>query len=73
MDINDLLNTLNSSKEQLNQILNECQTGSPELVLLASKMAPLLADFSAEESELFTSVTSSEEETSSGSIPPSSQ
>lgn len=68
MGTNDLKKVLTDSEEILNQILNECQDGPPELVLLASKMQPLLADFSEKEAALFSLTSENSEETPSGSI-----
>lgn len=61
MDANDLMKILKESEAQLNQILSDCKNGPSELVLLASKMDPLLTNFSALEAELLSSVQNEKE------------
>ena len=60
MDVNDLIQILENNQEQLTHILNDCEEGSSELVLLASKMGPILENFSLLESELSSSISSTE-------------
>lgn len=55
MDINDWIKILEDSKGELGHILNECKDGPAELALLASKMEPLLEEFSTIEKELHAS------------------
>lgn len=52
MDINDVLKTLNENSSNLKDILNECKAGPAELVLLASKMEPILENLSEYQTNL---------------------
>ena len=58
MDTNDYIKLLDKNKQQLDQILEECKGGSPELVLLSSEMAPLLEDFTEHKNALLSFITS---------------
>ena len=57
MDVHDLMKILKENEEQLNQILSDCKSGPSELVLLASKMDPLLTSFASSEAELLSSLS----------------
>lgn len=52
MEINDLLKLLDGHNEQLSQILNDCTAGPDELTLLASKLQPILDEYSEARKEL---------------------
>lgn len=56
MDINDMMQVLNDSKAQLDEILEKCQQSSAELTLLAEKMQPLLTEVTEIQAELFSSL-----------------
>lgn len=63
MDVQDLMKILKESEDQLNQILSDCKSGPSELVLLASKMDPLLTSFTSSEAELLSSLSDKDETT----------
>ena len=60
MDVNDLIKILKDSEDQLNHILSDCREGSSQLVLLASKMDPILESISSLEAELSSSISATE-------------
>lgn len=49
----ELKKLLDENKKQLSDLLQDCQSGSPELSLLEAKMGPLLEEFSTFEEALF--------------------
>ena len=58
MDINALLKLLEENKQCLTDMLNDCDNSSAELMLLASKMGPLLDDFVVSQEKLLSSLSS---------------
>lgn len=57
MDVNELIKILKDNENQLNHILDDCKEGSAQLILLASKMDPILENFSFWETELSSSIS----------------
>ena len=56
MDIKDMMNVINDSKKQLDELLSDCRNDSAELALLAEKMHPLLTEVTEIQAELFSSL-----------------
>ena len=61
MDINDLKKLFDENKQQLSNILKDCQNGPSELVLLASKMGALMYDLNAMSDDLYEQIEVQEE------------
>ena len=60
MDFNDYLKLLEDNTNQLTKLLDHCQEGPDELVLLASMMRPILQDFIEAQKNLQSSQASQE-------------
>ena len=60
MSVNELMQLLEDSEAALSHMLQDCANGPDELALLASKMEPLLKDFTSFQNEIRTNYTDQE-------------